>query len=91
MASSEHLFLALLRSDNIKHHLFPHLATEDLTSLRASSSGLCNVLTKQLFTRITVSFTSTTFTRPARVAALSRIGHHVEHLTFSFSHSDATF
>ncbi|KAH8170672.1 hypothetical protein LIA77_09453 [Sarocladium implicatum] len=91
MASSEHLFLALLRSDTIKHHLFPHLATQDLTSLRASSSALCNLLTKQLFTRITVSFTSTTFTRPARVAALSRIGHHVEHLTFSFPHGEATF
>jgi hypothetical protein len=91
MASSEQFLIALLRSDNIKYHLLPHLDTEDLTSLRASSSAFCNLLTKHLFTRIHVTFSSSTFTRPSRVAALSRIGQHVEHLTFCFPHNEATF
>lgn len=91
MASTEQLLVTLLRSDNIKDNLFPYLATEDLTSLRASSSAFCNLLTKRLFTRIHVNFSSSTFTKPSRVAALSRIGHHIEHLTFYFPHSEATF
>ncbi|KAK0384931.1 hypothetical protein NLU13_7410 [Sarocladium strictum] len=91
MASSEQFLIAFLRSDNIKDALLPHLDIQDLTSLRVSSSAFCNLLTKRLFTRITVTFSSSTFTRPCRVAALSRIGHHVEHLTFSFPHSEATF
>jgi hypothetical protein len=48
-------------------------------------------VTKRLFTRITVSFTPASFTKPSRVAALNRIGHHIEHLTFYMPHSEATF
>ncbi|KAK3181840.1 hypothetical protein K4F52_006907 [Lecanicillium sp. MT-2017a] len=91
MSSTEQQFLALLRSDNIKDALFPHLSTSDLCAIRQSSSACCNLLTKRLFTRIHVTFTANTFTKPSRVSALSRVGHHIEHLTFHFAHSDATF
>jgi hypothetical protein len=90
-SSTEQLFLAVLRSEHIKDALLPHLSTTDLCSIRQSSSACCNLLTKRLFTRIHVSFSASTFTKSARVAALARIGHHVEHLTFYFPHSDATF
>ncbi|KAF4982119.1 hypothetical protein FDECE_17574, partial [Fusarium decemcellulare] len=90
-SSTEQLFVALLRSDHIKDSLFPHLSTSDICAIRQASSACCNLLTKRLFTRIHVSFSASTFTRPARVAALARIGHHIEHLTFYFPHSDATF
>lgn len=90
-SSTEQLLLAILRSDHIKDSLFPHLSTTDLCNIRQSSSACCNLLTKRLFTRIHVSFSSSTFTKSARVAALARIGHHIEHLTFYFPHSDATF
>ncbi|RFU77673.1 hypothetical protein TARUN_4566 [Trichoderma arundinaceum] len=91
MASTEQLFIAMLRSDYIKDSLFPHLSTSDICAIREASSACCNLVTKRLFTRIHVTFTSNTFTRPSRVAALGRIGHHIEHLTFSFAHSEATF
>lgn len=91
MSSSEQLFLAMLRSQHIREHLLPHLSVEDKCALRRASSACCNLLTKPIFTRITVTFTSSTFTRASRVEALGRVGQHVEHLTFHFAHSDATF
>ncbi|KAF4438486.1 hypothetical protein F53441_12767 [Fusarium austroafricanum] len=90
-SSTEQLFLALLRSDHIKDTLLPRLSTTDLCNIRQSSSACCNLLTKRIFTRIHISFSASTFTKSARVAALARIGHHIEHLTFYFPHSDATF
>ncbi|KAL4725374.1 hypothetical protein ACLX1H_007521 [Fusarium chlamydosporum] len=90
-SSTEQLFLAVLRSDHIKDALFPHLSTSDLCNIRQSSSACCNLLTKRLFTRIHISFSASTFTKSARVAALARIGHNIEHLTFYFPHSEATF
>ncbi|KAF5651189.1 hypothetical protein F52700_94 [Fusarium sp. NRRL 52700] len=90
-SSTEQLFLAILRSDHIKDSLLPHLSSNDLCNIRQSSSACCNLLTKRIFTRLHVSFSASTFTKSARVAALARIGHHIEHLTFYFPHSEATF
>ncbi|KAF5652553.1 hypothetical protein F25303_3100 [Fusarium sp. NRRL 25303] len=90
-SSTEQLFLAVLRSDHIKDSLLPHLSSNDLCSIRQSSSACCNLLTKRIFTRLHISFSASTFTKSARVAALARIGHHIEHLTFYFPHSEATF
>ncbi|EXL84838.1 hypothetical protein FOPG_02857 [Fusarium oxysporum f. sp. conglutinans race 2 54008] len=90
-SSTEQLFLAILRSDHIKDSLLPHLSQNDLCNIRQSSSACCNLLTKRIFTRLHISFSASTFTKSARVAALARIGHHIEHLTFYFPHSDATF
>ncbi|KAL6798896.1 hypothetical protein GGI42DRAFT_328250 [Trichoderma sp. SZMC 28013] len=91
MASTEQLFIAMLRSDAVKDSLFHHLTTSDICAIREASSACCNLVTKCLFTRIHVTFTASTFTRPSRIAALGRVGHHVEHLTFHFAHSEATF
>ncbi|QYS94533.1 hypothetical protein H0G86_001862 [Trichoderma simmonsii] len=91
MASTEQLFIAMLRSDAVKDSLFHHLTTSDVCAIREASSACCNLVTKRLFTRIHVTFTASTFTRPSRIAALGRVGHHVEHLTFHFAHSEATF
>lgn len=91
MASTEQQFYALLRSEHIKDHLLPHLSKSDLCAVRLASTACCNLVTKRIFTRIHINFTANTFTKPTRVAALGRIGHHVEHLTFHFAHSNATF
>ncbi|UNI20553.1 hypothetical protein JDV02_006631 [Purpureocillium takamizusanense] len=91
MASTEQLFLALLRSEAIQSAIARALSTPDLCALRASSSACCNLVTRRLFARLHVTFSASSFTRPCRLEALSRVGRHVEHLTFYMPHSDATF
>ncbi|KAF4125720.1 hypothetical protein GMORB2_0964 [Geosmithia morbida] len=90
-STTEQQFTALMRSARFKDHLFPHLSTSDLCAMRSVSSAFCNLVTKDLFTRIHVSFSATTFTKQPRLDALSRVGHHVEHLTFHLPHTEATF
>ncbi|KAG6013416.1 hypothetical protein E4U54_006774 [Claviceps lovelessii] len=90
-SSQQDLLLALLRDQHLRDQLVSHLSTPDVASLRQVSSACCNLVTKQLFTRIRITFTASTFTKASRVAALNRIGHHVEHLTVRMPHSGATF
>ncbi|EEY14166.1 conserved hypothetical protein [Verticillium alfalfae VaMs.102] len=86
-------FYRLWQTDNqhIRDRILGLLPREDVAALRLASSACCNVTTKRLFKRIHVTFTPNTFTKQSRVHALARIGHHVEHLTFHFAHSPATF
>lgn len=81
----------LWKHETIRERLFDLLDKRDLCAVRAASSTLSSLLTKRLFLRTHVTFTANTFTKQTRICALSRIGHHVEHLTFYFPHSDATF
>ncbi|KAF9882348.1 hypothetical protein CkaCkLH20_00384 [Colletotrichum karsti] len=67
------------------------LPRSDVASFRLASSACCNIATKPLFTRVRVTFTANTFTKPSRIQALSRVGHHIEHLHFHCAHTDATF
>ncbi|KAK3328517.1 hypothetical protein B0T19DRAFT_356669 [Cercophora scortea] len=91
MATSPHAFYSLWKEANIREKLFELLSKEDICAVRVANSACCNLVTKRLFLRVHLTFTANTFTNPFRVQALSRIGHHIEHLTFSFAHSDATF
>ncbi|KAK4190714.1 hypothetical protein QBC35DRAFT_64276 [Podospora australis] len=91
MASSSQSFYCLWQNETIRDRLFEYLSKQDICAVRVANSACCNLLTKRLFIRININFTANTFTNPGRVQALSRIGHHIEHLTFSFPHSDATF
>ncbi|KAK3501818.1 hypothetical protein B0T13DRAFT_211581 [Neurospora crassa] len=81
----------LWKHETIRERLFDLLDKRDLCAVRAANSTLSSLLTKRLFLRTHVTFTANTFTKQTRICALSRIGHHVEHLTFYFPHSDATF
>ncbi|KAM0281596.1 hypothetical protein ACHAQH_003465 [Verticillium albo-atrum] len=86
-------FYRLWQTDiqHVRDSILDLLPREDIASLRLASSACCNITTKRLFKRIHVTFTPNTFTKQSRIHALSRIGHHVEHLTFHFAHSPATF
>ncbi|KAH7376253.1 hypothetical protein B0T11DRAFT_18566 [Plectosphaerella cucumerina] len=75
----------------IRDRILDLLPREDVASLRLASSACCNMTTKRLFKRITITFSPSTFTKPSRVQALARIGHHVEHLTFHMAHCQSTF
>ncbi|KAB5577652.1 hypothetical protein GE09DRAFT_526768 [Coniochaeta sp. 2T2.1] len=91
MATSPQAFYCLWQNEAIRERLFEFLPREDICSIRTANSACCNLVTKRLFLRTNLTFTANTFTKPSRIQALSRIGHHVEHLTFHFAHSDATF
>ncbi|KAJ9137735.1 splicing factor U2af large subunit A protein [Pleurostoma richardsiae] len=91
MACGPHTLSCLWQEERIREKLLSLLAKEDICSVRLTSSASCSLYTKQLFTRTHLTFTANAFTKPCRIRALSRIGHHVEHLTFYFPHSEATF
>ena len=91
MANGQQAFYCLWQDERIRDTLFSLLPSEDICSVRLANTACCNLVTKRLFQRTHLSFTANSFTKPYRVEALSRIGHHIEHLTFSFPHTDATF
>lgn len=91
MASTPRSFYCLWQEERIRETFFEMLPKEDICSVRLANSACCNLVTKRLFMRTHLAFTANTFTKASRVQALSRIGHHVEHLTFYLEHSEATF
>ncbi|TPX17609.1 uncharacterized protein E0L32_012089 [Thyridium curvatum] len=91
MATHPTAFYCLWQEERIREKLFQLLPREDICSVRLANSACCNLVTKRLFLRTHLNFTSNTFTKTSRIQALSRIGHHIEHLTFYFAHSEATF
>lgn len=78
-------------TDLARNEFLDCLAIEDLASLRLACRGTAIPASRFLFKNLHIHFKSTSFTRPARMAALERIGHHVRNLTFEFPHSGATF
>ncbi|KAI1100209.1 hypothetical protein F4804DRAFT_348740 [Jackrogersella minutella] len=91
MATGPHAFYCLWQKDEIREKLFELLSKQDICNVRLASSACCNLVTKRLFLRTHLTFAAHTFTQQSRIKALSRIGQHIEHLTFYFPHSDATF
>jgi hypothetical protein len=91
MATATQAFYCLWQKEAIRERLFDLLSVEDICAVRTASTACCNLVTKRLFLRTNLTFTASTFTKPSRIQALSKIGHHIEHLTFYFAHSDATF
>lgn len=91
MATGPQAFYCLWQKEQIRERLFELLSKQDICSVRLASSACCNLVTKRLFLRTHLTFSAHTFTRQSRIEALSRVGQHIEHLTFYFPHSDATF
>ncbi|KAI0446271.1 hypothetical protein F4803DRAFT_559630 [Xylaria telfairii] len=91
MAAGPQVFYCLWQDSRIREALFELLSKEDICNVRLASSACCNLVTKRLFLRTNLTFTANSFTRQSKIQALSRIGHYIEHLTFYFPHSNATF
>ncbi|GAP84529.2 putative splicing factor U2af large subunit A [Rosellinia necatrix] len=91
MAPGAQLFYRLWQESRIRENLFEALSKEDVCNVRLANLACCNLVTKRLFRRTHLTFTPNSFTRQTRIQALSRIGQYIEHLTFYFPHSHATF
>jgi hypothetical protein len=84
-------FLRFWRTDLTRDCFLSFVTKEDQASLRLASHECSLGVAPTLFKDINISFGTNTFTRPARMAALERIGGHVRNLGFSMPHSADTF
>ncbi|KAK7908538.1 hypothetical protein PG985_015841 [Apiospora marii] len=91
MATTPQAFYCLWQQEGIREKLFELLSKEDICHVRLANSACCNLVTKRLFLRTNLTFSASTFTRQSRIQALSRIGHHIEHLTFYFPGQEISF
>ncbi|KAL1988328.1 hypothetical protein VTN96DRAFT_10011 [Rasamsonia emersonii] len=84
-------FTRFWRTDLTRDGFLSLLDKDDLRALRLVNHDFSVHAARYLFAEIEISFRSSTFTRPARMAALERIGRHVKTLTFKIPHSQETF
>jgi hypothetical protein len=84
-------FLQFWWTDVTRDAFLSHLTKDDLLNLRLVCHDFSIRTAPQAFSEVNVSFRSSTFTRPARMAALERIGPHIKTLTFDMPHSPHTF
>lgn len=101
------IFAHLMRNEDIRSRILSNLDNSTKSALRLTSLECCEHVTKPLFMRTRLTFAPSSLTRPARksssscphhnadflqgLEALSRIGQHIESLTFYFPHSEETF
>lgn len=84
-------FRKFWRTDLTRDCCLSFLTKEDQASLRLTSRECSLGVAPILFKEIHISFGTNTFIRPARMAALENIGHHVRDVRFSMPHSADTF
>ncbi|MCJ1309639.1 hypothetical protein MMC25_003299 [Agyrium rufum] len=84
-------FADLWQHESIRHSFLSCLPKEDLPSIRLACSSFGHLAAPHLFSEIEVNFRASSFSKPARMAALERIGKHVQTLTFSMAHTTETF
>ncbi|MCJ1297303.1 hypothetical protein MMC08_000089 [Hypocenomyce scalaris] len=84
-------FLRFWWTDNIRDTFLSYVPRDELLTLRLACHDFSIRAAPLLFEEITITFRTSTFTKPARMAALARIGHHVRTLLFSMPHGRETF
>ncbi|KAF2868760.1 hypothetical protein BDV95DRAFT_500258 [Massariosphaeria phaeospora] len=89
--STSSAFLRFWLNDNCRENLLAHFDQEDLPNARLVCHDFATRAAPYLFESMTVTFKPSTFTKPARLEALSRIGKHVKTFTFHMPHSRDTF
>ncbi|KAF2736489.1 hypothetical protein EJ04DRAFT_510989 [Polyplosphaeria fusca] len=89
--STSSSFLRFWLNESCRENLLAHTDQEDLPNLRLVCHDFSTKAAPYLFEYLTVTFKSSTFTKPARVEALRTVGHHVKTLTFHMPHGPETF
>lgn len=89
MAPGSHAFYCLWQEECVFEGIYELLPNK--TYFRLANSACCDLVTKRLFLQTHLTFTASSFTKASRIQALSRIAHHIQHLTFTFANSEATF
>lgn len=84
-------FLKFWLEDKCRETFLSHVAKSDLASLRLACHDFSVRAAPALFNDLSITFRASTFTRPAKVAALDRLGFYVKTLSFNLPHSPETF
>ncbi|KAI7536369.1 hypothetical protein KC331_g11516 [Hortaea werneckii] len=75
-------FLRFWLDDGCRKSFLSFLPKRDLKNLRLTCHGISARAGPELFRDLRITFRTNTFTKPAKMAALDRIGHHVRELSF---------
>ncbi|KAH8701623.1 hypothetical protein BGW36DRAFT_371203 [Talaromyces proteolyticus] len=84
-------FAKFWQTDLTRDCLLEVLDKASLANLRLACRAFSSPSARYLFGEMEISFRSSTFTKPARMAALERIGQNVRTLTFRLPHTAETF
>jgi hypothetical protein len=85
--SDSSTFLKFWLTDGCRENLISAFSKQDLANLRLVCHDFSARAAPTLFEDLRITFRPGVLTRPARLAALDRVGHHVKHLTFSIPHT----
>lgn len=88
--STSSSFLRFWLNDTCRDNLFAHLEQEDLPNFRLVCHDFATRAAPVQFESLVTTFKPSTFSKPARVEALSRIGRHVKTFTFHMPHTPET-
>ncbi|KAI9686859.1 MAG: hypothetical protein M1822_002612 [Bathelium mastoideum] len=89
--SGSSAFTRFWLSDNCRDSLLSCFDKSDSANFRLVCHDFGVRAAATLFEDVNVTFKSSTFTKPARIAALERVGHHVRTFAFNLPHSAQTF
>ncbi|KAK6387900.1 hypothetical protein LTR65_008355 [Meristemomyces frigidus] len=77
--------------DKCRDTFLSHIPKRDLASLRLACHDFSVRAAPALFEDLSITFRTSTFTKPARLAALDRLGFYVKTLSFNLPHTPETF
>ncbi|KAF2758715.1 hypothetical protein EJ05DRAFT_476027 [Pseudovirgaria hyperparasitica] len=89
--STSPAFQRFWMTESTRESFLGHCAAEELSSLRLVCHDFGARAAPFLFEDLTITFNSRSFTKPARIRALDKIGKHVKTVTFHMPHSNQTF
>jgi hypothetical protein len=84
-------FASFWQTDLTRDALLDMLDKPDLANLRLVCRAFSPPVARFLFRETEISFQSSTFTKPSRMAALERVGANIKTLAFRLSHNAETF
>ncbi|KAF2634227.1 hypothetical protein P280DRAFT_414251 [Massarina eburnea CBS 473.64] len=85
--STSSSFLRFWLNDDCRDNLLAHMEKEDLPKCRLVCHDFANRAAPFLFESLTVTFKPSSFSKPARIEALNKIGQHVKTFTFHMPHA----
>ncbi|KAI9810010.1 MAG: hypothetical protein M1826_003801 [Phylliscum demangeonii] len=84
-------FLRFWRNEATRGAFLSRLPAEDLASLRRACHDFSERAAPYLFADVTVTFRASSFSKPARMASLERIGQHVRAFRLVVPHTAESF